>query len=76
MTEEDVKRNLLEKALKACVGELCGKDAKSWFIPENGGCLLEKWKLIWHEGKWNWEKWRIIYKHLGPDLALDQGSPK
>ena len=76
LTEKDVTRNLREKAWKTCVGELCWKDTKSWCIPQTGGGLLQKWKVIWPKGKWNWEKWRIQYKHLVPDLALDQGSPK
>ena len=76
LTETDVTRNLLEKAWKASVGELCGKDTKSWFIPQTGGGHLQKCKVIWPEGKWNWEKWRIQCKHLVPDLASDRGPPK
>lgn len=75
MTEEDI-RNLLEKAKKTHIGELYGKYTKSWFITQNGGSLLEKWKLFWPGWKWNWEKYMIKFKQLMPDQALDHGSPK
>ena len=67
-------RSLVSAALKGAAVQLAAFCSLGECVRLGG--LLQKWKVIWPKGKWNWEKWRIQYKHLVPDLALDQGSPK